>query len=962
MAELVDDHQEDILEQAGQRFVEAQLRGQEPDIEQFAQDYPQFEQQVRRRLQNLKEVDALLTSLTRAEESDFEATVASNDLVGQQFGAFQITEVIGRGGMGVVYKAHDTKLDRVVAVKAMPAHLLGDATAQARFRREAKVMASLSHPNIAVIYDMIEQDEGSGYLILEYIPGETLAERIAREPLRLEETLSIGRQVAEAVSAAHERGVTHRDLKPGNIKITPDDRVKVLDFGLAKASGGPNTDTDATVTQPGRVIGTPAYMSPEQARGKPTDHHTDVWSFGCIMYEMLTSHLPFEGETATDTIARILEREPDWDVLPETTPMKMRVLLRCCLEKDRDKRLVNIANAAIEISEALSVPANVPPATTSSVSRETQTAAKARLRRVAMMVATILIILVAALVVQFIRKPGTPLPSEKIRLVVLPFENLGPAEDEYFTDGITDAITARLAGIHGLGVISRHSAMQYKNITKSPEVIGAELSVGFILEGTVQREQPSDPNSRVRIIPQLIRTSDDTHIWAQTYDNDMSDIFRMQSDLAEEVARALDIALLEPKRQTSTAKPTEIMEAYDYYLRGNEYWHRSQLEDDSRVAIRMYEKAVELDPEFAVAYTQLAKAHVRIYWYHYERSEERLGMAKQAIDKALQLDPDIPEVHLALGYYYYQGHLNYDRALEQFAIAQRNQPNNSEVLSYIGYVQRRQGKFEKALANLRKAHELDPLFWSLAENIAITYRQLREYEEAERYYNRAISLSPDLLQPYLGKGWLYVLWQGDTQKAWAVFEQALDNARFLERQDRVLRFVLLHVFEKNYPEALAQLSSWKLEAIDDQLYFIPRAQLYAQVYGLMGNGKLEADYYASACSSLEGKVKDQPEDARLHSALGIAYAGLGRKKDAVNEGKLGVELRPVTKEAWRGFYRVMDLARIYAMVGEFDAAIDRIEFLLSIPGELSIPLLQLDPVWDPLRNHPRFTKLVRAGE
>ncbi|MHC4541075.1 MAG: protein kinase domain-containing protein, partial [Planctomycetota bacterium] len=279
------------------------------------------------------------------------------ELIGERIGAFKITEVVGRGGMGVVYKGQDTRLDRVVAVKAMPSYLLEDAAAQARFQREAKLLASLSHPNIAVIHDIIEQTGGRVYLVLEYVPGETLAERMAKSELKLEEVLSIALQIAEAVAAAHEHGVIHRDLKPGNIKITPEGKVKVLDFGLAKAVSREPSERDSAITQAGRVIGTPAYMSPEQARGKSTDRRTDIWSFGCLFYEMLTGHLPFEGETTTDVLARIIEGEPDWDLLPKTTPANVRVLLRRCLAKEPHRRLQHIGDAVLEIDETLTLPA-----------------------------------------------------------------------------------------------------------------------------------------------------------------------------------------------------------------------------------------------------------------------------------------------------------------------------------------------------------------------------------------------------------------------------------------------------------------------------------------------------------------------------------------------------------------------------------------------------------------------------
>ena len=275
---------------------------------------------------------------------------------GGQIGPFRIERELGRGAVGIVYLAHDTKLDRPVAIKSLPAEVMENPKARSRFAREARVLASLNHPNIATIYDQLEEAEGLGYLVLEYVSGQTLAERIAKSQLKLQETLTIALQIAEAVAAAHEHDVIHRDLKPGNIKITPEDKVKVLDFGLAKAVGGEASDQQSTVTEPGRVIGTPAYMSPEQARGKPTDKRSDIWSFGCVLYEMLTATVPFKGETISDTLANILQTDPDWQALPQSTPTNILVLLRRCLEKNPHRRLRDIGDAALEISETMHLP------------------------------------------------------------------------------------------------------------------------------------------------------------------------------------------------------------------------------------------------------------------------------------------------------------------------------------------------------------------------------------------------------------------------------------------------------------------------------------------------------------------------------------------------------------------------------------------------------------------------------
>jgi serine/threonine protein kinase/tetratricopeptide (TPR) repeat protein len=966
MTGLNDDNRESLLDRAVQQFVDARLRGEQPEIEEFVKQYPELEHQIREKIRNLQRINTLFDSLVQSDESDFLDGVPENDLVGQRIGSFQIIEMIGRGGMGIVYKAHDSRLDRVVAIKTVPAHLLEDRAIQERFRREAKILASLSHSHIGVIHDILDQTDGSTYLILEYVPGQTLAERIRDGRLPIKETLSIALQIAEALTAAYERGIVHRDLKPSNIKITPDGETKVLDFGIAKTlarapAAGVGFTMDGlpteTTMQPGRLIGTPAYMSPEQARGKPIDHRTDIWSFGCVLYEMLTGKVAFEGETISDIIARVIERDPDWDSLPSDVPGNIRVLLRRCFEKDAHDRLQHIGDAVIEIRETLNMPATAPPVTATSVSLRLHIAAKARSRRTAMIIAAIIITVLSAIAVWFILEHRTRPPSEEIRLVVLPFENLGSGEDEYFAAGITDSITARLATIRGLAVISRQSAMQYKKSEKSAQQIAKELRIDYILEGTVQRERPSDPTSRVRIIPQLIKAAEDAHVWAQAYDNDISEVFRLQSELAERVAQALDITLLESERRALQSRPTKNMEAYDYYLRGNEYHQRSSLENDLKIAVSMYERAVELDPEFALAYARLAKVHAWIYWLYYDRSEQRLAKAKEAVDKALQLEPDLPEAHLALGLYYYWGHLDYGRALDEFAIVGKSLPNNSELPEYIGYVQRRQGKFEEALTNLKKASELNPRSNIIALEVAQTFLVLRKYRQAESYYERAIMLRPDSPVSYSCKAWLYLFWEGSTKNARAVVDRALQNIMSSEESSIVNLRITLDVYDGNYQQALDRLSL-RTEDIDDQYRFVPKAMQHAEIYGYMNENELAKKYYDEARSLLDAKIQDHHEDARFHSALGIAYAGIGRKEDAIREGKLAVELLPVAKEAWRGLFKVEALAKIYVMVGESDAAIDQLEFLLSVPGELSIPLLRLDPAWDPLRNHPRFKKLI----
>jgi TolB-like protein/Flp pilus assembly protein TadD len=539
-------------------------------------------------------------------------------------------------------------------------------------------------------------------------------------------------------------------------------------------------------------------------------------------------------------------------------------------------------------------------------------------------------------------------------LAVLPFENLGPPEDEYFTDGITEEIMSRLAGIHELGIIARTSAMQYKKTSKSIQQIGEELGVDYILEGTVRWQRPSEGPSKVRVTPQLIKVSDATHLWSEPYDAVLADIFQVQSNIAQRVMKALDIALGELQHRDLESKPTESLEAYDFYLRGTDYYNRSFDEEDWRIAVQMFEKAIELDPRFALAIAELSMTHSALYHFSYDRTAERLAKAKAMVDQALELQPELPEAHLALGYYYYWCHREYDLALKEFAIAEKDLPNETRILEAVAYVQRRQGDFEEALNNLKRALELNPRDVGLFIEIAETNQRLRRYEEAERYCNRSISLAPDQLTGYIYKANNYIRWQGDTKRARAVLEvmpKKSDDAS-------ILAWFSQEVLERNYKAALEWLDSVSVEFIENQELFFPKALWAGNVYRFMEESELARASYDSARIQLESKVKEIPDDNRIHSALGIAYAGLGRKEEAIREGKLGVELFQVSKDALIGARRVMDLALIYIMVGEYEAALEQLDYLLSIPSNISTSLLQISPWFDPLRDHPRYQKLL----
>lgn len=542
------------------------------------------------------------------------------------------------------------------------------------------------------------------------------------------------------------------------------------------------------------------------------------------------------------------------------------------------------------------------------------------------------------------------------RLVVLPFTNLGSADDAYFTDGITEELTARLAVVDRLRVIGSTSANTYRNTNKALPEIGKELGVQYVLEGSVRWQRSAQGPPRVRVTPQLVSTADGTHLWAEVYDEPLDEIFRVQSDIAQKVVHALNVTLLEQQRRTVAAAPTTNLEAYDYYLRGNAYVRQGTEERPMRAAVQMYEKAVEVDPTFAVGYARLSRAHSRMYWMYYDHSEERLAKAKMAADKAFKLGPGLSEAHQSLGAYYLLGHLDYDRALREFAAADVSR-NDLGLPTPMALLLQRQGKFREALAEYEKAFQLDPASSQRANLYAQNYDLLRDFPRAEVLYNRAIALAPDRTWPYFWKVGLHLRWDGSTLRA----REVLDKARSAGvADDPILLFarVLVEIFDHRYEDALGLLSSRAPEVIEDQFRFIPRAQLYAQIYGLMLRRDLEQVYYDSARTFVSRKVQEWPEDPRLRSALGIAYAGLGRKQEAIREGQKAVELLPISKEAWRGYYRALDLARIHTMVGDHGAAIDQLEYLLSIPGHVTVAWLRIDPTWDPLRGHPRFRRLV----
>jgi serine/threonine-protein kinase len=550
--------------------------------------------------------------------------------------------------------------------------------------------------------------------------------------------------------------------------------------------------------------------------------------------------------------------------------------------------------------------------------------------------------------------------STRMMLVVLPFENLGPAEDEYFADGITEEITARLAKVDGLGIIARTSAILYKDSDKSVETIGEELGVDYVLEGTVRWEHTSDGGSRVRVTPQLISSGDATHLWAEVYERDIASIFQVQSDIAQKVTDALGLALFESVGEDASVAPTDNLEAFDYYLRGNDYANRSWDYDDLTIAAQMYERAVELDPEFAAAHARLSVAHSDLYWYYHDRSEARLDMSKRAAERAIRLNPELSYGYIAMGYYYYHGLLDYENALEQFAIAERYDPNSIDVLQGSGYVLRRSGRWDEGIEKLRRVAELDPRSAITAHAVGASEHWVRNYAEALPFLDRAISLSPDWASGYVTKTETLLAWEGDVESARRVVEQlvAVHGPDGLVDDNLVAGNggrTLFRIFHDSYGQALLGADSVVFGGDAPTFHLIK-----AEYHRIANETERARAHFEAARSLLEDRVVARPDESLFHSQLGFAYAGLGQADEAIREGKRAVELLPVSHEAWYGPDRVEDLAHIYVMIGDYDAAVEQLEFLLSVPGRQSAKIFAIDPAWDALRDHPNFQALLKS--
>lgn len=858
-------------------------------------------------------------------------------MIGQTIAHYRIIEKLGAGGMGEVYLADDTRLQRRVALKFLPDSLRSDTEARERLLREARAASQLSHPNILTVH-AVEEAEGRDFIVMEYLDGQTLSDYCRSRRPTVPQSLELIQQIAEGLSAAHKRGITHRDIKPANILVDSDGHLKILDFGLAKQKGL------AKLTRDGSTVGTMAYISPEQIEGREADARSDLFSLGVIAYEMISGRRPFEGEHEAALVYAIAHEQAPPLETREVVPEELNRVITRLLAKKPEERYQTAAELLAELRGPQS-----------SVSGAASAIRPMRPRRSAVILtlagaAVAAIALIVWLSARAKSGPKHEASFGRKMLAVLPFENLGPADQEYFADGMTEEITARLAGVKDLGVIARTSILQYKGTTKPLGQIGEELGVDYVLEGTVRWQKSASGPDQVRITPQLVRVSDETHVWADVFDAVLDEVFTVQSNVARKVVEALNVSLVSSAQESLDQRPTQNMQAYDLYLRGREYFHQSMggtNERALRLAAQVYEQTVAADSNFAIAWAALSQIYTETYWHQIQDSA-LLAKSISAMERAARLAPELPEVRIARGsIYYHEG--NTDKALAEFAVVEEQQPNNSDVILETAFIHRRMGDAKKAIDRFLQAASLDPQSDRGLAEAGITKVWNHDFDGAIELLSRAIALAPDCSQCWIDLSLAIALKTGDAKRA---LDTLIAAGGILEQDgDFVQQEALLSMWAGDYEQAKIYASQG-----DGPNYPAGRYLVRADAWLLTGDSDKARTLYDSARVYLEGEVVADPP-ARL-LAQAHALAGLGRKLDAQAVLDSLFDYITFRQRKYALSITAQFLPAVYVKLGDYQKALDVLEREFEPPSFINEHVLRLEPRFQPLHNEPRFQTLL----
>jgi len=618
-------------------------------------------------------------------------------MIGKIISHYKILEKLGEGGMGVVYKAQDTKLKRTVALKFLPPELTRDPEAKERFVHEAQAAGALDHPNICTIYEIDEIEDEQMFISMAYYEGETLKKKIEREPLKIEEAIDIAVQVAQGLAKAHEQGILHRDIKPANVMITKDGLAKIVDFGLAKLAG------QTKITKTGTTLGTIAYISPEQARGEEVDHRTDIWSLGVVLYEMLTGKLPFKGDYDQAVIYSILNEEPDpiLESRPDV-PVELNLIVKKTLAKKPDKRYHQTSEILDDLKS------------------------------------------LQGKFVSKLKKEQSMDTERTSSIAVLPFVNMSPdPENEYFGDGLAEELINALTQLKRLHVAARTSAFRFRGRETDIREIGQQLNVSTILEGSVRKA-----GNRLRITAQLINIADGYHLWSERYDREMEDIFTIQDEITAAIIDQLKVRLVKKEGEPLVKRYTENLEAYSLYLKGRYYWN-SLTPEGWEKSFECYQKAIEIDPNYALAYVGLSIWHQSLAFWGDVPPSQAVPKSREFAQKAIELDDSISDAHNSLAVVYAAYDWNWSAADREFKRTIELDPTNA--LGYTNYalILTNWKRFEEALVYARRAQKLDPLSSMINTWTSMILMYAGQYEEAVEGLQQVIARDPGFWQPHL---------------------------------------------------------------------------------------------------------------------------------------------------------------------------------------------------------------------